>query len=484
MCIFALSLSPSIGYHGKFCEIDVDECENNPCMNGATCINEAGSFRCLCPPELKSCGDPLYSNFSISNLIYNASLEMKILALVLILALAGIMICFCCYICCCRGRRGRRKSSREDVPSVVCKNNEASPINATATEYKRVSKMSNLEAVQHQVRPTSYSTGVPDNHHNVSYNPIMQYTNNLDSHRNYTGSASEELEALPPEFRKLNHNPMMIQQMVNLNNIQSLANTTTSSDPTDTSTHKQNKWDQIHLQTFNDKTKINNDKRLGAQPHHHHHHHHGVKQGGILQGRLLPSPAATYAGTTENAGAYDWDVSDWKPRSLNVLSNITEVPGSEVVDSSSFHSNESNESHTLRTNNIIPAPNGMMDSMTSSVDQLRNGGMLSENLEIDFPDLSSECDRNGSENPLSITSMSQLNHLDSSDGENYRFNAGKMEIYIMFSFHIVGRFSFSCEWAASIFFFHSHGEDARCTVNLSQNQCLQTRTRGGCAQFK
>lgn len=353
---------------------------------------------------------------------------MKISALIVVLALAGLAICFCCYVCCCRVR-GQRKSSREDTQSVVCKNNEASPINASNTEYKRVSKMSNLEAVQHQVRPASYSTGAPDNHHNVSYNAINKhYTNNFDTHRNYTGSASEELEQLP-QFRKLNHNPM-IQQMVNINNIQSLANTTASSDPTDTSTHKQNKWDQIHLQTFNDKTKINNDKRPGSQHHHHHHPTQNYKQGGILQGRLLPSPAATYAGTTETAGAYDWDVSDWKPRSLNVLSNITEVPGSEVVDSSSFHSNESNESHTLRTNTIANGgANGMMDSMTSSVDQLRNGGTLSENLEIDFPDLSSECGRNGSENPLSITfdnpSMSHLNHLDSGSDGDYRFNAGK-----------------------------------------------------------
>lgn len=41
---------------------------------------------------------------------------------------------------------------------------------------------------------------------------------------------------------------------------------------------------------------------------------------------------------------YHWDCSDWVRRSQNPLPNITEVPGSEVPDSSSFHSNESNES--------------------------------------------------------------------------------------------------------------------------------------------
>ena len=51
-------------------------------------------------------------------------------------------------------------------------------------------------------------------------------------------------------------------------------------------------------------------------------------------------------------GAYHWDCSDWARRSQNPLPNITEVPGSEVPDSSSFHSNESNESHPKC--NILP----------------------------------------------------------------------------------------------------------------------------------
>ncbi len=44
---------------------------------------------------------------------------------------------------------------------------------------------------------------------------------------------------------------------------------------------------------------------------------------------------------------YHWDCSDWVRRSQNPLPNITEVPGSEVPDSSSSHSDESNESHNL-----------------------------------------------------------------------------------------------------------------------------------------
>jgi Calcium-binding EGF domain len=30
--------------------LDMDECKNNPCAEGATCTNTEGSFKCSCPP--------------------------------------------------------------------------------------------------------------------------------------------------------------------------------------------------------------------------------------------------------------------------------------------------------------------------------------------------------------------------------------------------------------------------------------------------
>lgn len=40
----------SNGYDGKRCEEDIDECQVNPntCKNGGTCLNEVGSFTCIC----------------------------------------------------------------------------------------------------------------------------------------------------------------------------------------------------------------------------------------------------------------------------------------------------------------------------------------------------------------------------------------------------------------------------------------------------
>lgn len=46
-------------------------------------------------------------------------------------------------------------------------------------------------------------------------------------------------------------------------------------------------------------------------------------------------------------GQYHWDCSDWARTSQNPLPDITEVPSAEIADSSSFHSNDSNESKPL-----------------------------------------------------------------------------------------------------------------------------------------
>ena len=37
-----------LGYTGETCETDIDECDPDPCENGATCVNLIGEFRCDC----------------------------------------------------------------------------------------------------------------------------------------------------------------------------------------------------------------------------------------------------------------------------------------------------------------------------------------------------------------------------------------------------------------------------------------------------
>ncbi|GBN09560.1 Sushi, von Willebrand factor type A, EGF and pentraxin domain-containing protein 1, partial [Araneus ventricosus] len=53
------------GYEGELCEIDINECQPQPCMNGATCVDKIAAFKCLCPPSYVGdlCETELSSDF-------------------------------------------------------------------------------------------------------------------------------------------------------------------------------------------------------------------------------------------------------------------------------------------------------------------------------------------------------------------------------------------------------------------------------------
>jgi len=38
------------GYAGDLCQLDVNECESAPCLNGATCLDMPANYSCICPP--------------------------------------------------------------------------------------------------------------------------------------------------------------------------------------------------------------------------------------------------------------------------------------------------------------------------------------------------------------------------------------------------------------------------------------------------
>ena len=37
------------GYTGSNCQWHINPCDSNPCMTGATCVNNEGDFHCICP---------------------------------------------------------------------------------------------------------------------------------------------------------------------------------------------------------------------------------------------------------------------------------------------------------------------------------------------------------------------------------------------------------------------------------------------------
>lgn len=34
---------------GKDCDVDIDDCASNPCVNGGECVDQVNTYRCICP---------------------------------------------------------------------------------------------------------------------------------------------------------------------------------------------------------------------------------------------------------------------------------------------------------------------------------------------------------------------------------------------------------------------------------------------------
>lgn len=228
-----------------------------PCGSGATCINEAGSFRCICPPDLTgaSCGDPLYSSTSITSKLKNIPMEQ------IIGVISGISVVFFVLIVFLSCRLCKRRPTRSHANNINNKEAGAMLVSVTRdnADFKRNSKMSNIEISQRneqqqqqqqqihqqQQRPTSFTSGSVGTGNDVVNAPYAcnnVFVNNLDTLRSY-GSAGDELENVPPEYRK----PTRINQHVNLN-----GHSGGDADP------KQIWSDYLQLQSFTDK--INNGK--------------------------------------------------------------------------------------------------------------------------------------------------------------------------------------------------------------------------------
>lgn len=331
------------GYSGPTCENDIDECLNHPCDNGATCANEPGSFRCICPPNLtgSNCGDPMYSN-TIRSRIFSAH-NYVLLGGGLIISVV-VIVSISVTVCACKKRRRRRHRMS---PNGHGKYDGQTGIILNPTDYNNRSKMSNLEAVnqqRQQQRPVSYTP----NAEQVPLNNAV-FVNNLDTLRSY-GSAGDELGGMMQEYTK-ETNP---NQFVNMN---SAGNTS----------------DESHKQLSDA-----NSKQFGRRPMSPQVGGGGggsgvIKSAGVLPGKLLTTPVQQHnhgashspqqqqqqhSGNYEES-TYHWDCSDWVRRSHNPLPNITSVPGNEVADTSSFHSNESNESQPMLAKHNLIGSNGL-----------------------------------------------------------------------------------------------------------------------------
>ncbi|KAK0095182.1 hypothetical protein PV326_009029, partial [Microctonus aethiopoides] len=397
------------GFTGDNCEVDINECDANPCINGGTCINEIGTYRCICPPNMTgpNCIS-IYSTPIISE-HFNITWEQLMWIGIALIANFFLIIIFVTY------KKIRNKRTRACANNINNETRKQIVLNSARPhehEFKRSSKLSNLEVIQREPpqcppRPASYTPS--SNNEPTSYGTSAAVAlNNLDTLRSY-GSAGDELENFPPDYlRNLNRSTPIPNPTLTLAN--PVGGNATGSD-TD-SLHKPNWQDQMHLASFiSDTPKIKNDLKRTSPvvPE--------LTTGGLLLNstRRIPHGGGTTSVTSLSSieddprivGGYHWDCSDWVRPNQNPLPNITEVPGSEVPDSSSFHSNESNESNTHQ-----------LPSMHGPIDPSRDISTLNEDQESEYIG-DSECGTEFSEHYCS--EAQRLNPLDSGGEGEYKY---------------------------------------------------------------
>ncbi|XP_044259258.1 fat-like cadherin-related tumor suppressor homolog isoform X6 [Tribolium madens] len=378
---------------GDFCEFDLNECESSPCQNGGTCFNDVGSFHCICPQNTTGpyCGSQLHST-SITSSIYNITWEELVaIAVGIVLILLLVILFIICRRCYTKRARRRRNINNENIKDHIVLNSTRPH---EMSEFKRGSKLSNLEVNQREIpvcppRPVSY-TATSQNDALYNCNNTTMMLNNLDTLRSY-GSAGDELENVPPDYvRNLNRNTG--QNCVS-----------NHCEPEKTT------WaEQMHLaSSLNDKSKVKNDYKISSPvncdvPNRLYGGRSNTMNYVKSNGSVCPEE------DQRSVGSYHWDCSDWA-RHSQTLPNITEVPGSEIPDSSSFHSNESNES---RCHHLPP--------VLGPLDPHRDIETLNEDAESEFM-ADTEYDVHGA--------SPSLNALDSGN-EEFRFTTGWKETHI------------------------------------------------------
>ncbi|XP_058804510.1 fat-like cadherin-related tumor suppressor homolog isoform X2 [Phymastichus coffea] len=389
------------GFTGEHCELDVNECEKNPCSNGGTCLNELGSYRCVCPPSVTglNCGNP--AGYATGLHISNHIITWEQLIWIGLAMLVNIFLVIF-FITCRRIRSKRTRTRANNINNETRKQIVLNSARPNEHEFKRSSKLSNLEVVQRECppqcppRPASY-TPSSNNEQVLLSSAAAVALNNLDTLRSY-GSAGDELENFPPDYlRNLNRNTVLTQPP----------------NPTiDLPAIEKASWqEQMQLASFiSDATKIKNDlKRAGpVVPE--------STTGGLLLNSIRKVPTSVGGTSIASLSSMEDDpriVGDWVRPSQNPLPNITEVPGSEVPDSSSFHSNESNESNTHQVSAMPP--------LHGPIDPTRDIETLIEDQESEYIG-DSECGTDLSERYTS--SKGGLNPLDSGS-EEYKYKSSE-----------------------------------------------------------
>nr|CAD7397014.1 unnamed protein product [Timema cristinae] len=274
------------GYAGELCETDVDECETGGCFNGATCVNEPGSFQCICPPNATGlhCGEPLYST-QISSSIYNVTWEEVVGILVSVTIICLVVTLFVIYrrFHVNTSRHKRNQATNEVIKGVVLNSFSIRPHDS---DFKRGTKHTNMEVTQ--------------NPHLI----VSNAPNNVDTVRSLSSAESEDYPQSP--------------------SLPARADNSHKTDWPDLMEHKQ-------MSIYS--TNMNNDLQPGIVPE---------LLSCVMTSELAGQRSQVGDGVHRDNNdphtieSNHWDYNDWVSRSRSRLPNIAELS-----DSPGSHSNQS-----------------------------------------------------------------------------------------------------------------------------------------------
>ncbi|XP_065115583.1 protein crumbs homolog 1 isoform X1 [Paramisgurnus dabryanus] len=76
------------GFSGQWCELDIDECRSNPCLNGGYCHNMINKFQCVC--DVTFAGNTCELDLNAESVTSNLLLSIGLVSVILLLVLFGV----------------------------------------------------------------------------------------------------------------------------------------------------------------------------------------------------------------------------------------------------------------------------------------------------------------------------------------------------------------------------------------------------------